>query len=115
MIATIKTRTQARLTDETYNETVLDEVMQTVTDRLCLRLGVSEDAFPPILYSIGVDASVKAYRRRFYEGISQEGVADLSTHFIDDILAEYADDIDAWLQSDDAADLSSNYKVVRFL
>lgn len=115
MIATVKTRVQARLNGETYNEVVLDEVIQTVTDRLCLRLGLDEDVFPSILYSVAVDASVKAYRKRFYEGISQESVSDLSTNFIDDILAEYADDLDAWLESDDASEISSNYKVVRFL
>ena len=115
MIETILDRAKTRLTGETYNNAVLEDTVQTVIDRLCLRIGVSEVVFPSILYSIAVDASIKAYRRRYYEGISQESVANISTHFIDDILAEYEDDLTAWLESDEAADISSNYKVVRFL
>lgn len=115
MIETVFNRVKTRLTDETYNEAVLEDIVQTVVDRLCLRLGVSEVVFPTVLYSVAVDASVKAYRRRYYEGISQESVANISTHFVDDILAEYEDDLTAWLESDEAESISSNYKVVRFL
>lgn len=116
MIDIITTRLASRMNGEDYNETVLAELAQTVTDRLCLRLGIpNEEDFPPLLYSVIVDATVKAYRRRFYEGIKSENVASLSTSFVDDILDEYAEEIRSWLETQDAAELSTQAKIVRFI
>lgn len=116
MIDTIKTRLSARMTGETYDETVIDELAQTVLDRLCLRLGVTEDTFPRLFYSVCVDASVKAYRRRYYEGLSHETVSSISDSFVSDILAEYEPEITDWLASNtDESAVSTARAVVRFL
>lgn len=114
MIEAIKERIKKRMDGETFNEVIMDEIGQTVTDRLCLRLGVVESAFPLLFQSIAVDACVKVWRKRYYEGISSENVANLSTSFIDDVLSEYTDEIETWLNSREG-DISSSRKVVRFL
>lgn len=114
MIDVVKERIKKRMDGETVNEVVMDEINQTVTDRLCLRLGVTENTFPPLFQSIAVDACVKVWRRRYHEGLASENVASLSTTFIDDVLAEYTDEIDTWLNSLDGG-VSSLRKAVRFL
>lgn len=114
MIEVIKERIKKRMDGETFNEVIMDEISQTVTDRLCLRLGVAEATFPSLFQSIVVDACVKVWRRRCYEGIASENVANLSTTFVDDVLSEYSDEIETWLNSREG-DASSSRKVVRFL
>lgn len=114
MLDGVQDRVQNRMNGETYDETIMDEVIQTVTDRLCLRLGVTEDTFPDVFKSVVVDASVKVWRQRYYEGIKTEWNASLKNEFVTNILAEYKDEIDQWLNSA-AADQSGNRKVVRFL
>lgn len=114
MLDGVKDRVNNRMNGETYDDTIMDEVIQTVTDRLCLRLGVEETTFPDAFKSVVVDASVKVWRRRYYEGISAEWQSSLKTEFISDVLAEYQEEIDQWLNSS-AADQSGNRKVVRFL
>lgn len=114
MIAQIKTRLAARLSGETYDQNLVDELAQEVIDRLALRLGVTEATFPPIFYSIAVDASIKAFRRVYYEGISHETVSSISDSFVSDILAEYEDEIGAWLATDDAKDSTSRTRVKFF-
>lgn len=114
MIEAVKERIKKRMDGETVNDVIMDEINQTVTDRLCLRLGVAEAAFPSLFQSIAVDACVKVWRKRYYEGIATENVANLSTSFIDDVLSEYGEEIDTWLNSREG-DVSSSRKVVRFL
>lgn len=115
MLEGIKERFKKRMTGEEYDETIIDEILQTVTDRLCLRLGVDESSFPAEFCSVVIDASVKVWRRRYYEGIETEGVAlNMSTTFIADVLAEYQTEIDQWLKSAEAGN-SGARKVVRFL
>lgn len=114
MIDGIQTRVQNRMNGEEYNETIMNEIIQTVTDRLCLRLGVTEETFPDPFLSILVEASVKVWRKRYYEGIQLEDLGSLRTEFVSDVLAEYQEEIDQWLNSS-AADQSGNRKVVRFL
>lgn len=46
MIDSVKERIKNRMTGEKYDETIMDEINQTVTDRLCLRLGVTERSLP---------------------------------------------------------------------
>ena len=46
--------------------------------------------------SIIVDAAVKLYRRNEYEGISSESDEGLTVSFVDDCLAEYSDEFDAF-------------------
>jgi hypothetical protein len=117
MINTIMTRVSARMTGETYDSTVMAELAQTILDRLCLRLGVTESTFPTIMYSVAVDATVKAWRRRFFEGLSQEGTTGLTTSFVSDILREYEPEISDYLTSIEAdPDASSSLrKVVRWI
>ena len=104
-------RLRIRLPDMPLPEEALKEYLNTVSDRLCLRLGV--ETLPSLFQSICIDATVKVYRRTYHEGISTEGVANISTSFVDDILAEYAQEIGDW-KSSQAASGNSN-KVVRFL
>lgn len=105
------TRLKIRLSDTKMSDEQLTEYLQTMSDRLCLRLGV--EILPAIFCSICVDATVKMVRRTYYEGISSEGVSNLSTSFVDDILAEYAGEIEDW-KNGQAASGNSN-KVVTFL
>ena len=104
-------RLKIRLTDTQLNDDQLMEYLQTMSDRLCLRLGV--ETLPALFNSICVDATVKMVRRTYYEGISSEGVANISTSFVDDILAEYAGEIGDW--KDAQADAGNSKKVVTFL
>lgn len=105
------TRLKIRLPDTKMADEQLTEYLQTMSDRLCLRLGV--EILPAIFGSICVDATVKMVRRTYYEGISSEGVSNLSTSFVDDILAEYSGEIEDW-KNGQAASGNSN-KVVTFL
>ncbi len=104
-------RLKIRLPDTQLTDTQLTEYLTTMSDRICLRLGV--EILPAIFGSICVDATVKMVRRTYYEGISSEGVSNLSTSFVDDILAEYAGEIEDW-KNGQAASGNSN-KVVKFL
>lgn len=104
-------RLRIRLLDTKLEDAQLIEYLQTMSDRLCLRLG--EETLPALFGSICVDATVKMVRRTYYEGISSEGVANISTSFVDDILAEYNREIDDW-KNGQAANGNSK-KVVTFL
>ena len=61
-----------------------------------------------------MDAVVKMYRRTYYEGISSEGVANISTSFVEDILDEYAEEI-ARYRDQQANGAGGSGKVVTFL
>ena len=104
-------RLLVRLPDTQLTNEQLTEYLQTMSDRLCLRLGV--ETLPALFASICVDATVKMVRRTYYEGISSEGVANISTSFVDDILAEYAGEISDWKSAQ--ADAGNSKKVVTFL
>lgn len=104
-------RLRIRLPDTSLTEEALEEYLHTMSDRLCLRLGV--ETLPALFRSVCVDATVKMVRRIYYEGITTEGAANISTSFVDDILAEYAQEIGDW-KSGQAASGNSN-RVVRFL
>ncbi len=111
MIDDITKRIQKRLTGEEVDNTVISELAQTVMDRLCLRINETEKTFPSSFYSIAVDATVKAYRRRYYEGLSSENVSNLSDSFVEDILNEYSPEITAYKNSS----TNGTGKVVHFL
>lgn len=105
-------RVSKRLPEE-KNTFLVKEIVQTIIDRLLLRLGVEK--LPKVFESIVVDASVKMYRRTYYEGISSENVEGLSTAFVEDILSEYAPEIEQW-REDHKAELSEQSKgALRFL
>ena len=90
-------RVQTRLANENPDPVVLQDYVDIITDRLNLRLGV--EMLPKPFESIAADATVKLYRRAMFEGISSEGTDGLTTSFVADILAEYADEIAAYRDS----------------
>ena len=103
---TVLERAQARLSGEqNIQQNVLEELCDMVTARLCLRL--SAGSLPDIFYSIAADAAVKAYRRIYYEGISSESSVG-SVSFIQDILAEYEDEIAAYRKAHAAEGLGGH-------
>lgn len=104
------TRLKTRLPNTELEDNELIEYLLTVNDRLCLRLGA--ETLPPLFGSVCVDATVKMIRRIYYEGISSEGVANISTSFVDDILAEYASEIEDWKTTQ--AESGNSSKVVNF-
>ena len=87
-------RIKKRLEGEKVSDDTLKELISTVSDRLCIRLG--ENSLPDVFQSICVDAAIKLFRRTYFEGISSEGSGDMSTSFVDNILAEYEQEIEDW-------------------
>lgn len=91
---TILERVKVRLGNEVVADDVLNELIATAKDRLTLRLNVEE--LPNQFASIVVDVVVKMYRRTYYEGISSENAGNISTSFVDDVLSEYAAEIESY-------------------
>lgn len=104
-------RVRRRIPEEEVSSEVLDEYIRIVSDRLCLRLSV--DNLPTLFESICVDAVVKMHRRAYYEGITSEGAANITTSFVDDVLSEYADEITLYRERQ--SNTSGSGKVVHFL
>ena len=117
-------KVQARLKDEPADVVILRGYVETIVNRLCIRLGEAElpETFEGIAVDatvkmyrrayyegIAVDATVKMYRRAYYEGIASEGSDGISTSFVSDVLAEYADEIKAYRQS--KSESGGKYKV----
>ena len=102
----------AEWTDDT--KTLLLELAETMHDRLCLRLNCDDESFPLPFVSILIDATAKAYRRLYYEGLNSENVDSIQNSFYEDILNEYADEIADYKALNADANTSTN-KVVRFL
>lgn len=91
---TVLDRVKIILADEEYSESRISQYIDTVSERLCLRLGV--DVLPLSFRSICADAAVKMHRRYYYEGISSENDGGVSSSFVDDVLAEYESEIQAY-------------------
>lgn len=104
-------RIRDRIPESIEDDDFFKEYIQTISDRLCLRLGTEE--LPKPFESVCVDAVVKMYRRTYYEGISSEGVANISTSFVEDILDEYAEEI-ARYRDQQANGAGGSGKVVTF-
>ena len=81
---------------------LIQDYVKIITDRLTLRLGV--ETLPKAFESIAADATVKLYRRTMFEGIRSEGTDGLTTSFVDDVLAEYADEIAAYNENKEKTD-----------
>lgn len=107
----IEQRVKERLQGEELPDGILSDLVKTACDRLCIRLG--EDELPTLFESIAVDAVVKMRRRIYYEGISSEGSAGLSTSFVDNVLAEYEQEISDWKAR--KTNTSGSGRVVSFL
>lgn len=76
---------------------LIQDYVKIITDRLTLRLG--EEYLPKSFEGIAADATVKLFRRTMFEGISSEGTDGLTTSFVADVLAEYADEITAYKEN----------------
>lgn len=105
-------RVRLRISDSEITDTVLNEYISTIQDRLLLRLG--EEKLPDAFQSICVDATVKMFRRTYYEGISSENVVNMSTTFVEDILSEYTQEISEWKVAR-ANSGGGNKRTVKFL
>ena len=77
-----------RLSEAECSDDLLVLLLDTIKKRLCLRL--SESELPEQFEEICVDASVKMFRRMYFEGLASENVANLSESFVEDILNEYS-------------------------
>lgn len=104
-------RVQIRLGDEPNKDLdFINESIRTVSDRLNLRLGTV--ALPDRFESIVVDAAIKMYRRQYYEGIQSESADTINTSFVENILDEYDQEIQAYRAS---LEETTAKNVVRFL
>lgn len=90
----------------------LKELLTTIADRICLRVG--DSVLSDLLYSIVVDATVKMVRRINYEGINSESVDTISTSFVSDVLSEYDDEFRSYVYMNSKDD-SKGKRVIRFL
>lgn len=109
---TLVERVEVRLRDEpgTGDFALVQEICDLASVRICLR--VQETALPELLLPIAADVAVKIWRRCNYEGISSENKAQISTSFVEDILAEYDAEFEAYRLSRDQEDGTGR---VRFL
>lgn len=82
---------------EALDRRLLDYI-QTVSDRIALRVGAPE--LPNSLESVAVDAAVKMFRRFCYEGISSENDGGVSVNFVEDVLNEYAAEFEAYKRNE---------------
>ena len=110
---TLLERVKKRLSDINIEDDKLNECIQTISDRLCLRLGTQE--LPLLFNSVCVDAVVKMYNRIYYEGITSESGGNISTSFVEDILNEYEQEIEGYLNFKKNNNEDGSEKVVRFL
>ncbi len=94
------------------DENLLKELIQRANDRVSLYVGDDPEELSTKLYSIVVDMSVKMYRRLYFEGISSENADTLSTSFVENLLSEYIDELDAYINNQRGA---YQKRTVRFL
>lgn len=108
-------RAETRLARELQHDpdqlraSILREICDLAETRICLR--VRTQTLPEILEPIAADIVVKLWRRLSYEGISSEGADKISTSFVEDILAEYEPDLQAY---QDAMDQETGSRKIRF-
>lgn len=110
-------RVKARLDvwEDMPSDVWLKEVIQTLIDRVCMRIGVSD--LPVSAESLVVDATVKAVNRRFDEGVTSESEGQggtMAVQFVEDVLAEYDAELSA-LADMARAEGTSKLPKVRFL
>ena len=112
---TILGRIRLRIPDtEEAPDAQLQNYIDTITDRLCLRLGT--EALPSVFETICADAVVKMWRRTYYEGISSEGASNITTSFVEDILSEYDGEVQFYKDAHaDDEDNPTQTRVVRFI
>lgn len=105
-------RVKKRLSGEplTDSDNKISELCDLASVRICLR--VREPSLPELLEPIAADAVVKMWRRWNYEGISSESADTITTSFVQDVLAEYDDEFQAYIEQKEN---KSGAKVVRFI
>ena len=91
---------------------ILEELVSSATDRILLRIG--KDELPAKLETIAVEIVTKMYRKMYYEGISSESADTLNVTFVEDIFAEYEEEIKRWMELDDDIEGKNKLKV-RFI
>lgn len=80
-------------------DSVLQELVTIITDRIKLRAGIEEgENLPSSFNSIVVEVGVALYNRyeMNHEGVSSEGVEGFNIKFIEDVLDNYDKDIQAY-------------------
>lgn len=107
---TIATRVLVRKPDVPAE--LLAELEKTATDRIKLRLGLTE--FPTELESIAVEVICAMHNRSYHEGIKKENVDTFSVSFVEDILKEYEADFSRYLALKEKI-ANANRGVLRFL
>ncbi|MCO7125112.1 phage head-tail connector protein [Sporolactobacillus shoreicorticis] len=106
----ITDRVKIRLPE--IKDDLLAELSQTATDRINLRLGLTE--FPMELESVAVEVVCAMYNRSYHEGVKTENVDTFSVSFVDDMLHEYDADFHRYLAMTEKQE-NVNKGVVRFL
>jgi hypothetical protein len=94
------------------NLDLLTELETTATDRINLRLGVSE--LPLEIESIAVEVICAMYNKSHHEGIKSENADTFSVSFVDDILKEYESDFVRYKEMKSKQE-NANRGVLRFL
>ncbi|MEG0324508.1 MAG: hypothetical protein RR547_00515 [Raoultibacter sp.] len=78
------------------DDSALEEMITTVSDRVLIRIGRPDlSEVPKAAHSIVADATVKMVNLAGYEGVSSESVGEggsISTSFVDGVLNEYEAD-----------------------
>lgn len=106
----IEARVKIRIPD--INVDLLNEFVQTATDRIKLRLGLAE--FPVELESIAVEVVCAMHNRKYHQGIKSENADTFSVSFVDDLLKEYESDFQRYLEIKEKQE-NVNRGVLRFL
>lgn len=101
-LADLVERVEVRYLDDEQkpSEEKILEALQTIHDRLAIRLDVAE--VPERGASIVVAAAIKSLRLMGYEGSTSESAGDggsISNSFVEDVLAEFQVEIDALYKS----------------
>lgn len=108
-------RLKIRIPD--IEDSIAEELILTAKDRILLRVGLkSVDEFPKELKSICVEVVTAMYRKHEmqHEGVDSEGVDVFSVKFVNDLLDQYEDELEAYkkmLKDEEDADREK----VRFL
>ena len=107
---TVLERVKVRIPEA--KEGVLEELVTSATDRILLRIG--KDELPAKLETIAVEIVTKMYRKMYYEGITSESADTLTVSFVEDIFAEYEEELKRWMELDDDIEGKNKLKV-RFI
>ena len=97
---------------------IAEELIRTAKDRIKLRVGYYEDAFPSELESIVVEVVCAMYNRMQLnqEGVDSERVDVFSVKFIANLLDEYKDELEAFKYKVHEEELEvSGHAKLRFL